>query len=1247
MSKLRIERPHYFAGEALLTEDFRCEQQYQMDMLAARNASLYLHGISQGLEVSYSTMSNGESAPQLEVTPGMAIDALGRQIILVEPAIVALAELETGVNYFITINYHEVYADLSDASGTAGYKRIVQQPQIQCLRNLDQHGLFIMLAAITLTKQRNIDNLHYRSGRNERRYVGSSVGSVNFITEGAGVGADLPTAPTNAVSTRLLTDYASISARREGGEGSDYFLQFDAPLGRFTGSLTIRHNVGIGTDQPLANLQVDAVTFKGKGTISWNGQKVSFTDPPMPFLQSGDQLIPTTPLGYKTVAAGTVKTSDPSAGQVSMDKGFIPGTIAEKDGWGYTYKRSTLARFTQGSASGSVFQVNLDGSVGLGVQAPVGGELGRNALTIDANGNVGIGLDADPPSAALDVRGQIRADSLVVSDSIKARSFEGNGSKLQGLAKFSFWTKELPGSEISNLYYERGKVGVLDTNPRASLSVGGGSAFIGSGVITSVSSTWVPSTTVVGYNTRFVDQINPGDLITIGTLNEQQATLAATPLSDTTLTLLTPFDIPVVDSPYNYRSAGSNVEMTGAGTISSNGTAITGVGSSFTDMTVGAVLVIPRFTPNAMIEQAQCVAQVTSDTELTLMGEFTGTVSKLPFRYLTATGALGDGAGTISIDPANLTIVKGNGTTFFSAFTNAPQLVGAVLLTCPVTASTMQSVRVKSIQNQTQLTLLSPLPTLPNFAASSAYMISSGLLGKFKANDANGIASSDTKTMLPPAMLLVYNAGADNPNTVAINVEQDAVDPQYALQVNGSVSFNGLLKTNPVQPPAMLVAYNVGAGNANTVAINVEADAFDPQYALQVSGPVSFDGTIDMLDLTVDSMLATRSIAVGGTTFGSDEVLLSVTSPTAAAPDLLLVSPTNVQLGQVAGIGGATLKVSGDIAVSGDLQAATLSGIGGTVLDVTGDVTVKGNLQAETLSGIAGAALDVNGDLTVAGKLEAATLSGIGGASLAVNGNMEVTTLSVGSGNVDSHSTLFSVVPSNLVSESEPILTVTSLGVSIGPAPSLDGLVLTVNGDVAASGNVQAATLTGNIIGLPSPLVLTNDFYTDTATTDGLVIATPWLDALADGGGFPGVLTGTTKNSEGVQTSILQVSAGYAMVDFGDRNIAPFPIISTLIMPVRSGETWELTFASCGPAVNSQGAEAPFSWVPIGAPPTSPSIIPLEPGPVIPPETMIKAAIAVRTAFQNPPAASPEENVPPASPSEATSGSESSATPPT
>lgn len=861
MKQPRVERPNYFSGEALLTDDFRCEQQYQMDMLAARNVSLYLYGIAHGLEVAAS--ADGEPS-QLEVSRGMAIDALGRQIILLEPAVLTFDQLAPGASYFITINYFDVFADLSDESGTAGYKRIVQQPQIQYLRNLDQPGVNILLAVISLTTEGSINSLTYKSGRNERRYVGTSVGSVNFVTEGAGVNQVVST-PSNMGGATLRTDYASISARREGSRADDYYLEFDAPRGQFMGLLTARNNLGVGTDHPVANLQIDAVTFKGKGTISWDNQLVTFSDAPLPFLQVGDQLIADPSVRMGTAQRRTVSKIVQDGLQVQIDAAFSPTTMPAP-GSGYTYMHSALARFARSDST--LLQVSLDGSIGLGVQALAKGgsaSSGPNALVIGPDRNVGIGLSEGAPRAALDVQGQILADSLTASGAIKAQSFEGNGSKLQGMAMLSYWTKESPGQAASRLFYAGGNVGIFDRSPAASLSVGGGSAFIGNGVISSIS-----ANVVQGYNTTFQDQVKAGDLIAIGTLNQQQAVLAKTPVSDTELVLTTQFEIPVINSPYSYLLSGTVVPVAGTGKVSSNGTTITGTeGTTFTALSAGDTLLIPRFNPVAV--QVQSVAQVASDTQLTLSAPYVGKVDSLPYQLQGADGVKKDGAGTISIDAATPTLVTGTGTAFLSAAKAGDQLFAAA---DPQTLPRM--LRVGSVDSQTQLTLLASgdAGAPPLAAANSAYMVSAGLLAQFKANDDNAILAPDDEAALAPAMLIVSNSNASNANTVGINVPLAKVDARYALQVNGPVSF--------------------------------------------ASGSATFD------DLTANTIWARESVAIGGTGFAAGASLFSVAAVGGAAPTLAVVSA------EVAVTGGLNVtgdvKIAGNVTATGTLQAGTLAG---------------------------------------------------------------------------------------------------------------------------------------------------------------------------------------------------------------------------------------------------------------------------------------------------------------------------------
>ena len=217
MSTPLIQRPHYFSGEALQTQDFVCEQQYHMTIQSLNNRSLYTYGIATGLEVIWNQAAN---ANQVEVRAGMAIDSLGRQIILLDTQVVPLADVVAGATYFLTINYHQVFSDYEDQTGVPGYKRIVEIPQIRYVRNLQDPGLNILLAVIGFSTQGSINSLNYQSGGAARRYVSSSLGAVTLITEGAGVysnqrGGQPQGALANLADANDSQLYPTLRARKE------------------------------------------------------------------------------------------------------------------------------------------------------------------------------------------------------------------------------------------------------------------------------------------------------------------------------------------------------------------------------------------------------------------------------------------------------------------------------------------------------------------------------------------------------------------------------------------------------------------------------------------------------------------------------------------------------------------------------------------------------------------------------------------------------------------------------------------------------------------------------------------------------------------------------------------------------------------------------------------------------------------------------------------------------------------------
>lgn len=899
MSSSLIQRPNYFAGEALLTADFACEQQYHMDIQSFNNRSLYICGIASGLEVFWDAES---SASQVEVSPGMAIDGLGRQIILLQPQVVRLANVVAGATYFLSISYNQVYADYSNETGVAGYKRIVEQPLIQYVRNLQQPAMNILLAVISFTTQGTINQLTYRSGNIERRYVGSTLGALNFVTEGAGVHRiNLPDALAGFLGNADSAGYPSISAKKE-SSGDQAYLEVDAPRSQFMGLLTTRNNLGVGSDQPLANLQVDAITFKGPGVLSSDGPLVTLSKMLSPYFQVGDVLVSDPPVitmsngqtSFGLAQRRTIVAINPGSLQVTVDAAFNPALQSIS----YTYVRSTLVRFAASSDS-NLLRINVDGTVGLGMQAGISSGLagaGPNALVITADRKVGIALTDRSPAAALDVNGKIQADdlnvkgqiqtgSMISSGPIQAQSFEGNGSKLQGLPILSYWTRETIGTPTSNLYYTEGNVGIRDKTPLASLSVGGGQSFIGKGQITAIS-----DNVLQGYQTAFQDEITVGDTITVGMLVEQVGVIAEI-LSDTQLRLQEQLPLEVVNWAYNYQAPGAD-RQPGQGQISSNGSIITGKGSSFkSTAAVGGKIIIGRFDPKTSISQSSAVVTVASATALTLATPFAIDVSGSPYKYQSGSDPATDGVGTITTKGVQVTGDK----TDFSGYKAGD------LLIIPPSISLPQTMFVQSIASQTELTLIVPdskgklTATFP--AAVSAYVVTPSLLGYFAANNVNGVLPS------------------------------------------GGLGI----------PPAMIVATNNIPATPNTVAINYRPEEIQSKYALQVNGDVNFSSSVHVKDLYVETLTASKSITVKGD--GSSDKLLDVGE---SGSSLLTVSKTNVTVG--ASIAPYQLETTGNIHASGNIVSAkTVSGASlegmalkaaGTSINSDGSVQIIGTRVA-------------------------------------------------------------------------------------------------------------------------------------------------------------------------------------------------------------------------------------------------------------------------------------------------------------
>lgn len=859
MSKLSIERPNYFAGEALLTDDFVSEQQYHMTVQSLNNRSLYTYGIASGLEVLW---DSAQVKDQVDVLPGMAIDSLGRQIILTERQVVSFTDITPGASYYLTISYAELYADYTEQpSGVSGYKRIVEQPLIQPMLNLKEAGLNIVLAVVSFTNQSAINAINYRAGTVARRYVSSTLGALTLIAEGAGLSGNPVAAPlSNAVDPNDAGVYPRLVARLD-DSAKQVMLEVDASRTQFDGVVNTLDNLGIGTSQPYANLEIQPLTFDGPGAISSNGIDVTFTVPISPFFQIGDQLRSDPPVTLqrdgKTVFGlaqlRTIVSVDADKQLVKVDRAFDPAL----DRISYTYQRALLARFGL-DANSSLVEVGLDGSVGLGTQAAVNagdGTPGRHALSIAPNRYVGIGLIDRDPQSALDVGGEITAASILANGAVRAQSFEGNGSKLKNLPMLSYWTLETVGSPTSNLYYNDGNVGIRNVNPIGSLSVGGGHSVVGSGYVTSLS-----NSVLQGYQTVFTQQVSVGDLISIGSVMQLTGVISEIH-SDTELVVQQQLPVIVTQSAYQYAATDGSAPKPGDGTISSDGSTITGIGTKFkSKCEVGGKLVIASFTAATSAKQTRAVKAIVNDTTVTIDAAFAVDLAGSDYQYCPPDGTDKQGDGTISSTGTQVTIAGGS----------AAPLVPGTTLTVARSVALPEWMRVKTVDSDTSLTLVLPdggsPPDEQLFAATSAFLITPSVLGYF------GVNPDPDADDEPPAMLVVANKISDAPdsplrNTVAINVPLGSVQSRYVLQVDGDVNFTtGSLDVDDLEVKTLTATVSVavqGDDSGKTLLSVGEKGQNPPALTVDKSGLTAT--SLTATSVGTQQLTASDALVAGGT----------------------------------------------------------------------------------------------------------------------------------------------------------------------------------------------------------------------------------------------------------------------------------------------------------------------------------------------------------------------------------------------
>jgi hypothetical protein len=114
---------------------------------------------------------------------------------------------------------------------------------------------------VWFSAQGSINDLTFKRGKFERRYVGSRAGRVQLIGE---------------VAENESTGGVSLQALREPNGAGDY-MDVQASRSQFGGMLTTRDSLGVGVEYPQANLDLMSIVSQGPGTFTTQGATMTLT----------------------------------------------------------------------------------------------------------------------------------------------------------------------------------------------------------------------------------------------------------------------------------------------------------------------------------------------------------------------------------------------------------------------------------------------------------------------------------------------------------------------------------------------------------------------------------------------------------------------------------------------------------------------------------------------------------------------------------------------------------------------------------------------------------------------------------------------------------------------------------------------------------------------------------------------------------------------------------------------------------
>jgi hypothetical protein len=467
---MAIKRMNYFKGEFLHAQDFKDEQQYHVDMLRSHNENLHTWGIADGLDITFIA---GEK--KITVTKGMAIDAEGKQIVLLEDKEIDLSA-STETTLYVTVSYKETPTDPRDETGIKDNTRITEAPDIKHEKDKPSDpSVDLILAKVILNPDKTIKEID----KSERKNAGV-------------VGGDLEV-KSIAFSLPIATNQWP---RIKGVDGGSPGIEITSKKTSFTGDLNVAgkvdgrdvsadgtkldNHVGITSGNPHGTTHA-MLSDKGVRTHAEIDAHIAAPNPHSGALsKAGDTMTGPLTINNNLIVNGNVGigTANPQdkldiAGGLRILTGSNP--IRFTPAWsGFPDAATNQAEISNDIGTYKTLMIVGNKSAGLGRRVSVWDRLEING-TLVTTGNVGIGTTSPTHKfhvVAIDAVGLF--ESTGTQAYLRFSTNEGMDNRVEICnrpgGRLSLWTAG--GGDVFNITKD-GKVGIGTTNPQYKLHING------------------------------------------------------------------------------------------------------------------------------------------------------------------------------------------------------------------------------------------------------------------------------------------------------------------------------------------------------------------------------------------------------------------------------------------------------------------------------------------------------------------------------------------------------------------------------------------------------------------------------------------------------------------------------------------------------------------------------------------------------------------------------------------------------